>query len=63
MSDHEHLAQRIRELPDKPGIYIFKDAGGKVLYVGKAKSLRKRVTSYLSRDHEPRLAVMMAEAV
>jgi len=34
-----------------------------VLYVGKAKSLRKRVTSYLSRDHEPRLAVMMAEAV
>lgn len=63
MSDHEHLIQRIRELPDKPGIYIFKDAGGKVLYVGKAKSLRKRVTSYLSRDHEPRLAVMMSEAV
>jgi excinuclease ABC subunit C len=63
MSDHEHLSQRIRELPDKPGIYIFKDAGGKVLYVGKAKSLRKRVTSYLSRDHEPRLAAMMAEAV
>jgi excinuclease ABC subunit C len=63
MSDHEYLAQRIRELPDKPGIYIFKDAAGKVLYVGKAKSLRKRVTSYLSRDHEPRLAVMMAEAV
>ncbi len=63
MSDHEQLAQRIHELPDKPGIYIFKDAGGKVLYVGKAKSLRKRVTSYLSRDHEPRLAVMMSEAV
>jgi excinuclease ABC subunit C len=63
MSDQEHLAQRIRELPDKPGIYIFKDAVGKVLYVGKAKSLRKRVTSYLSRDHEPRLAAMMAEAV
>jgi excinuclease ABC subunit C len=63
MSDHEHLTQRIRELPDKPGIYIFKDAVGKVLYVGKAKSLRKRVTSYLSRDHEPRLAAMMSEAV
>ncbi|HSS77357.1 MAG TPA: excinuclease ABC subunit UvrC [Thermoanaerobaculia bacterium] len=63
MPDHDHLAQRIHELPDKPGIYIFKDAGGKVLYVGKAKSLRKRVTSYLTRDHEPRLAVMMAEAV
>ncbi len=41
---------RIREflkaLPDEPGIYIFRDAAGKVLYVGKAKSLRKRVTSY-----------------
>ncbi|MFY9821335.1 MAG: excinuclease ABC subunit UvrC [Thermoanaerobaculia bacterium] len=63
MADHEHLAQRIRELPDKPGIYIFKDAEGKVLYVGKAKSLRKRASSYLARDHEPRLAAMVAEAV
>ena len=63
MSDHEYLAQRIRELPDKPGIYVFKDADGKVLYVGKAKSLRKRASSYLSRDHEPRLAAMVAEAV
>jgi excinuclease ABC subunit C len=56
------LAERIRELPDKPGIYIFKDAAGKVLYVGKARSLRKRAASYLSRDHEPRLAAMVAEA-
>ncbi len=64
MSDqHDHLAQRIRELPDKPGIYIFKDAAGKVLYVGKAKSLRKRASSYLTRDHEPRLAAMVFEAV
>ncbi|HYX25565.1 MAG TPA: excinuclease ABC subunit UvrC, partial [Thermoanaerobaculia bacterium] len=63
MPDHEYLAQRIRELPDKPGIYIFKDAAGKVLYVGKAKSLRKRASSYLARDHEPRLAAMVAEAV
>ncbi|HKI04578.1 MAG TPA: excinuclease ABC subunit UvrC [Thermoanaerobaculia bacterium] len=63
MSDqHDHLAQRIRELPDSPGIYIFKDAGGKVLYVGKAKSLRKRASSYLTKDHEPRLAAMVAEA-
>lgn len=64
MSDqHDHLAQRIRELPDRPGIYVFKDAAGKVLYVGKAKSLRKRASSYLTRDHEPRLAAMVSEAV
>ena len=29
MTDHDHLAQRIRELPDRPGIYVFKDAAGK----------------------------------
>jgi excinuclease ABC subunit C len=63
MPDHEQLAERIRSLPDSPGIYIFKDAEGKVLYIGKAKSLRKRASSYLVRDHEPRLAAMVAEAV
>ncbi|MES1242451.1 MAG: excinuclease ABC subunit UvrC [Acidobacteriota bacterium] len=63
MSTHsEHLTQRVRELPDRPGIYIFKDVDGKVLYVGKATSLRKRVSSYFSRDHEPRLAAMVHEA-
>lgn len=59
---HDHLVQRIRELPDRPGIYVFKDAEGKVLYVGKATSLRKRASSYLTRDHEPRLAAMVHEA-
>jgi excinuclease ABC subunit C len=58
----ETLAERIRELPDRPGIYIFKDAAGKALYVGKAISLRKRAASYLAREHEPRLAAMVAEA-
>ncbi|HEY0784062.1 MAG TPA: excinuclease ABC subunit UvrC, partial [Thermoanaerobaculia bacterium] len=61
--DHpEILVERIRQLPDRPGIYIFRDAEGKALYVGKAKSLRKRASSYLVRDHEPRLAAMVAEA-
>ncbi|MCB1055504.1 MAG: excinuclease ABC subunit UvrC [Acidobacteria bacterium] len=58
----EAVEERIRELPDRPGIYLFKDRRGKVLYVGKAKSLRKRTASYLSRDHEPRLLAMLAEA-
>ncbi|HTQ79863.1 MAG TPA: GIY-YIG nuclease family protein, partial [Thermoanaerobaculia bacterium] len=62
MTASDRLLQRIRELPEQPGIYIFKDAQGKVLYVGKAKSLRKRASSYLVRDHEPRLAAMLAEA-
>jgi excinuclease ABC subunit C len=62
MQHPDLLVQRIRDLPDRPGIYVFKDAEGKVLYVGKAKSLRKRASSYLVRDHEPRLAAMVAEA-
>jgi excinuclease ABC subunit C len=62
MEHHEHLVERVRELPDRPGIYIFKDAEGKVLYVGKATSLRKRASSYLTREHEPRLAAMVHEA-
>jgi excinuclease ABC subunit C len=41
-------ADRRRELPDEPGVYLFRDARGKVLYVGKAKSIRKRVASHYS---------------
>ena len=41
-------ADRRRELPDEPGVYLFRDAKGKVIYVGKAKSIRKRVASHFS---------------
>ena len=39
---------RRRELPDEPGVYLFRDTRGKVLYVGKARSIRKRVASHFS---------------
>jgi len=57
------LERRVAELPDQPGIYLFRGADGATLYVGKAKSLRKRVVSYLGRDLEPRLRAMVEEAV
>jgi excinuclease ABC subunit C len=58
----ERLRERIEALPDLPGIYFFVDGAGKTLYVGKAKSLRKRAANYLGHDLEPRLANMVAEA-
>jgi len=41
-------ADRRRELPDEPGVYVFRNSRGRVLYVGKAKSIRKRVASHFS---------------
>jgi excinuclease ABC subunit C len=62
MSEADLLRERIETLPDLPGIYLFLDAEKQTLYVGKAKSLRKRAGSYLVRELEPRLAAMVAES-
>ncbi|HWX88190.1 MAG TPA: excinuclease ABC subunit UvrC [Solirubrobacteraceae bacterium] len=43
------LAEQRRALPDKPGVYLFRDARGRVVYVGKAKSIRKRVASHFAK--------------
>ncbi len=43
------LAEVRRALPDKPGVYLFRDDRGRVIYVGKAKSVRKRVASHFSK--------------
>ena len=53
MKRHKHwdqLEPLVRSLPEKPGVYQFHDQQGKVIYVGKAKSLKKRVGSYFGRD-------------
>jgi excinuclease ABC subunit C len=46
----QRLDAQLRALPDQPGVYMFRGSEGDVLYVGKAKSLRKRVQSYFRRD-------------
>jgi excinuclease ABC subunit C len=43
------LAEQRKKLPDGPGVYLFRDGKGKVIYVGKAKSIKKRVASHFSR--------------
>jgi len=50
------------EIPDRPGAYLFRDRHGAVLYVGKAKSLRRRMPSYFARDLPPRTQAMVDAA-
>jgi len=45
-----HLQTILKSLPDKPGVYQYFDKDGKIIYVGKAKSLKKRVSSYFNKD-------------
>ena len=56
------LRSKLKHLPDRPGVYLFRNSGGDVLYVGKAKSLRSRVRSYFhtSASHNIRIQVMVS---
>ena len=63
----EPLLERISHLPESPGVYLWRDASGTVLYVGKAKRLRSRVRSYVGKDHadslKTRALMQQVEAV
>ena len=56
---NENMKNIADSLPMKPGCYIFKDEDGQVLYVGKSKSLKKRVASYFKKQKDERIAQMM----
>ncbi|HEX6533464.1 MAG TPA: excinuclease ABC subunit UvrC [Gemmatimonadaceae bacterium] len=59
----ETVAVKIAHLPESPGVYLWKDAAGTVLYVGKAKRLRSRVRSYFGADTQlsPKTRVMVRQ--
>ncbi|MCP3925370.1 MAG: excinuclease ABC subunit UvrC [Desulfobacterales bacterium] len=46
------LKEKIEQISDKPGVYLMKSASGLYIYIGKAKNLRKRVSSYFNKKHE-----------
>ncbi|MGO9257867.1 MAG: excinuclease ABC subunit UvrC [Bryobacteraceae bacterium] len=58
------LRDKVPQLPQSPGVYLYKDAGGRVIYVGKAKSLRARVRSYFNEDRlaDTKTGTLISEA-
>src|SRR4029079_5212836 len=50
----QRIEEQLKRLPAKPGVYLFRDADARVLYIGKAKSLRPRVRSYFQKTPDSR---------
>lgn len=61
MADIPALRKKALALPMKPGVYLMRDAGGTIIYVGKAKLLRNRVTSYFRGAHNLKTEAMIAK--
>lgn len=64
-TDKKALKEQVALLPLSPGVYQFVDRNGTIIYVGKAKSLRKRVSSYFveSKEHSPKVRVLVKQIV
>ena len=59
-----NIRQKIIDFPNNSGVYLFKDNLGKIIYIGKAKNLKKRVSSYFSKEHDTfRLRLMVKKIV
>lgn len=59
----EYLREKIAILPDTPGVYTYYDAEGTVIYVGKAKNLKRRVSSYFNRTHDSLRTNLLVRAI
>src|SRR5262245_44327670 len=57
------LKDKIKDLPNKPGVYLFKDKSGTVIYVGKAKNLKSRVGQYFGTDRRVQIPFLIADAI
>lgn len=63
MEQSLELRKKILSAPDSPGVYLMRDRWGQVLYVGKAKALKKRLFNYLLRNRDRKTQTLMAKVV
>ena len=63
MTINERLRDKANSLPQTPGVYIMKDSSGEIIYVGKSKKLKNRVTTYFTGTHTSRKTAKMVEQV
>ena len=59
----EHILTILKVLPDTPGVYQYFDRENNLLYVGKAKNLKKRVSSYFTKDHNNTRLTLMVKKI
>ncbi len=61
--NEDQLKKLVSVLPDQPGIYQYFDNTGKIIYVGKAKNLKRRVASYFTKKHENRKTALLVRSI
>ncbi len=63
LSSKENLQIKLKTLPEKPGIYQYFDASGTILYVGKAKNIKKRVSSYFTKTQDNGKTILLVKRI
>ncbi|NEQ76240.1 MAG: excinuclease ABC subunit UvrC [Okeania sp. SIO2C9] len=65
VKDSKKLENRLKEIPQTPGVYLMRDSSDRLLYIGKSKKLRNRVRSYFreSKNHSHRISLMVQQVV
>ena len=54
-----NISEKLKKLPKDPGVYVMKDASGSIIYIGKAKNLKNRVSSYFKGAHDAKVTAMV----